>query len=119
VMCAYVCRDKSIPSMESLLAEAGTAAEHAHLSRLVEQQATLEAAAGQQWCKETESPFPECVPPPACHEYQTARLFLSHFGFLSLDAVNVRYSHVFVNSRNLNMICLRRRVSPHTHLCRI
>ncbi|XP_021916328.1 ral GTPase-activating protein subunit beta isoform X3 [Zootermopsis nevadensis] len=80
--------DKSIPSMESLLTEAGAAAEHAHLSRLVEQQATLETAAGQEWCKDAENPFPECVPPPACHEYQTARLFLSHFGFLSLDAAN-------------------------------
>lgn len=86
-----MCRDKSIPSMESLLTEAGAAAEHAHLSRLVEQQATLETAAGQRRCKETGGPFPECTPPPACHEFQTARLFLSHFGFLSLDAAGVSY----------------------------
>lgn len=65
------------------------AAEHAHLSRLVEQQAALETAAGQRRCKETDGPFPECTPPPACHEFQTARLFLSHFGFLSLDAASV------------------------------
>lgn len=65
------------------------AAEHAHLSQLVEQQAALETAAGQQRCKETDGPFPECTPPPACHEFQTARLFLSHFGFLSLDAASV------------------------------
>ncbi|XP_069691801.1 ral GTPase-activating protein subunit beta isoform X2 [Periplaneta americana] len=80
--------DKSIPSLESLLSEPGAAAEHAHLSQLVEQQAALEAAAGQKRCKEAEGPFPECTPPPACQEFQTARLFLSHFGFLSLDAVN-------------------------------
>lgn len=27
----------------------------------------------------------ECTPPPVCHEFQTSRLFLSHFGFLTLD----------------------------------
>jgi hypothetical protein len=90
--------------MESLLAEASTAEEHAHLSRLVEQQAALETAAGQQWCKDTDGTFPECIPPPACHEYQTARLFLSHFGFLSLDAAIVSYSHVFISSGMLDMI---------------
>lgn len=31
----------------------------------------------------------ECVAPPLCHEFQTARLLLSHFGFLSLDALQV------------------------------
>ena len=82
--------------MESLLVEAGAAAEHAHLSRLVEQQTVLEMAAGQRWCRETEGPFPECSPPPACQEFQTARLFLSHFGFLSLDAANVSCYHMHV-----------------------
>ncbi|XP_033610459.1 ral GTPase-activating protein subunit beta isoform X8 [Cryptotermes secundus] len=80
--------DRSIPSMESLLMDPNVAAEHAHLSQLVEQQTALETAAGQQRCKETDGPFPECTPPPACHEFQTARLFLSHFGFLSLDAAS-------------------------------
>lgn len=32
----------------------------------------------------------ECAAPPLCHEFQTARLLLSHFGFLSLDALQVR-----------------------------
>lgn len=83
------CRvDRSIPSMESLLMDPIAAAEHAHLSRLVEQQAALETAAGQRRCKENDGPFPECTLPPACHEFQTARLFLSHFGFLSLDAAS-------------------------------
>lgn len=27
----------------------------------------------------------ECKPPPLCQEFQTARLFLSHLGFISLD----------------------------------
>jgi hypothetical protein len=77
--------------MESLLMDPSAAAEHAHLSRLVEQLAAQEAAAGQRRCKETDGAFPECTPPPACHEFQTARLFLSHFGFLSLDAANVSH----------------------------
>lgn len=33
----------------------------------------------------------ECVAPSLCHEFQTARLLLSHFGFLSLDALQVSY----------------------------
>lgn len=28
----------------------------------------------------------ECTPPKICHEFQTARLFLSHFGFLNLES---------------------------------
>ena len=28
----------------------------------------------------------DCAPPHVCHEFQTARLFLSHFGFLNLEA---------------------------------
>jgi hypothetical protein len=28
----------------------------------------------------------ECSPPKICHEFQTARLFLSHFGFLNLES---------------------------------
>ena len=29
----------------------------------------------------------ECVPPPPCSEFQTARLILSHLGFLSVPAL--------------------------------
>lgn len=32
----------------------------------------------------------ECKPPPLCQEFQTARLFLSHLGFISLDNLQVR-----------------------------
>lgn len=28
----------------------------------------------------------ECTPPPVCHDFQTSRLFLSHFGLLALDS---------------------------------
>ena len=34
----------------------------------------------------------ECKPPPMCQEFQTARLFLSHLGFILLDNLNVRRS---------------------------
>lgn len=32
-------------------------------------------------------PLTDCRPPPPAQEFQTARLFLSHFGFLSLEAL--------------------------------
>ena len=31
----------------------------------------------------------ECKAPPLCQEFQTARLFLSHLGFISLDNLQV------------------------------
>lgn len=38
-------------------------------------------------------PITDCKPPPPAQEFQTARLFLSHFGFLSLEALKV----IFLN----------------------
>lgn len=35
-------------------------------------------------------PLTDCKPPAPAQEFQTARLFLSHFGFLSLEALKVR-----------------------------
>lgn len=35
-------------------------------------------------------PDTECSPPPPAQEFQTARLLLSHFGFLSLEALKVQ-----------------------------
>ncbi|KAJ9585303.1 hypothetical protein L9F63_002888 [Diploptera punctata] len=80
--------DKSIPSMESVIADMGGAGEHANLLQLVEKQATMENAAAQKRSKDSKEPFPECTPPTPCQEFQTARLFLSHFGFLNPDAAN-------------------------------
>ncbi|CAB1315515.1 unnamed protein product, partial [Coregonus sp. 'balchen'] len=34
-------------------------------------------------------PLTDCKPPPPSEEFQTARLFLSHFGFLSLEALKI------------------------------
>lgn len=43
-------------------------------------------------------PFPDpqtnCKPPSPAQEFQTARLFLSHFGFLSLEALKVCYNWI-------------------------
>lgn len=36
----------------------------------------------------------ECKPPPLCQEFQTARLFLSHLGFISLDNLQVRFCRI-------------------------
>nr|CAD7256268.1 unnamed protein product [Timema shepardi] len=86
-----VLRDHSIPSLESLLSEEGQETEHLRLSALVERQGQLEERALQQR-EERDTEYgdtdQECAPPPICHEFQTARLFLAHFGFLSLDSPN-------------------------------
>nr|CAI5824249.1 unnamed protein product [Callosobruchus analis] len=54
--------------------------------KLMGRQAAFEASIAQTQHSSTQ---PECIPPPVCHEFQTARLFLSHFGLLSLDETQV------------------------------
>ncbi|RZF35527.1 hypothetical protein LSTR_LSTR010218 [Laodelphax striatellus] len=87
--------DRSIPDLDSLLMD-DASGELNELSRLIERQSAAErsgdtATSGDgtrhkatnvaaQRQHDTEA---ECTPPPLCHEFQTARLFLSHFGFLS------------------------------------
>lgn len=51
------------------------------LTRLIERQATVEANLATS---QANSAPHECIPPPVCHDFQTSRLFLSHFGLLSL-----------------------------------
>ncbi|KAK6624852.1 hypothetical protein RUM44_011716 [Polyplax serrata] len=82
--------DKSIPSMESLNDET-VGGEQAKMIELLENQLELEEAmkrVGQQSENSLQFPDPdrECYPPLVKHEFQTARLFLSHFGLLSLDS---------------------------------
>ncbi|XP_034250605.1 ral GTPase-activating protein subunit beta isoform X1 [Thrips palmi] len=98
--------DKSIPSLDSLLSNETTAMEHTRLAQLIEKQASLEAggslganstplsASASRNASCQDEPFgvsggleKECTPPPVVHDFQTARLFLSHFGFLSLDSL--------------------------------
>lgn len=42
-------------------------------------------------------PITDCKPPPPAQEFQTARLFLSHFGFLSLEALKVTFLNFYEN----------------------
>ncbi|KAL4239114.1 hypothetical protein ACF0H5_003817 [Mactra antiquata] len=84
--------DKSIPTLESLNTEIKSQTELEKLRRQIEQQTQFE----NNICRRSQveaarRPFPnpvtECKPPTLCHEFQTARLFLSHYGFLSLEAL--------------------------------
>ena len=80
--------DKSIPAVESVAGDERAALELDRLSRLVESQADLEreldtaSRSDQSYHLEL-----ECNPPEPCTEFQTARLILSHLGFLSLPAL--------------------------------
>jgi len=81
-------RDKSIPSLDSLVFDDE---DHSILSDLIEKQKEMENSF-------TEPPpkIAEMLPPQPCTEFHTARLFLSHFGFLSrLDDTNVNILHIY------------------------
>ena len=85
--------DKSIPTLEDVLNETNGMAEHLELVKLLEQQTAFEESVAETYEQETAvvratsptllDPSLECKAPPVSHEFQTARLFLSHFGFLS------------------------------------
>lgn len=52
----------------------------------------LEQQSEQEFQKRSfPDPVTDCKPPPPAQEFQTARLFLSHFGFLSLEALKVLF----------------------------
>ncbi|KAK3769083.1 hypothetical protein RRG08_032074 [Elysia crispata] len=83
--------DKSIPPLESVLTES-QAADVEKMGNLIEQVSAFEKEVSLKAKSERENtPFPdpatECKPPRVCNEYQTARLFLSHYGLLSLEAL--------------------------------
>jgi hypothetical protein len=82
--------DYSIPSIDAVLAKMGSTSTQ-KLYKLLEDQVVYEKFSWAQ----TESSADgflghaqEAAPPPICHEFQTARLFLSHFGLLSLGENN-------------------------------
>ncbi|XP_035761414.1 ral GTPase-activating protein subunit beta isoform X2 [Neolamprologus brichardi] len=58
------------------------------MTKQIEYENALERHSEEIW-KSTPFPDPQtdCKPPPPSQEFQTARLFLSHFGFLSLEAL--------------------------------
>ncbi|XP_014486486.1 PREDICTED: ral GTPase-activating protein subunit beta isoform X2 [Dinoponera quadriceps] len=78
--------DESIPSLEAVMSDNDAVRnEHQILAQLLERQITLETKCDNGNVKNTEEKSEECVPPQICHEFQTARLFLSHFGFLNME----------------------------------
>ncbi|XP_025157672.1 ral GTPase-activating protein subunit beta [Harpegnathos saltator] len=78
--------DESIPSLEAVMSDNDAVRnEHQILAQLLERQITLETKYDNGNIKNTEEKSDECVPPQICHEFQTARLFLSHFGFLNVE----------------------------------
>ncbi|KAK7504798.1 hypothetical protein BaRGS_00003826 [Batillaria attramentaria] len=74
--------DHSIPPLESLSNEK----EREELDKM---KSFIETSIAFEQDRQTPYPNPktECKPPEICHEYQTARLFLSHYGFLSLESL--------------------------------
>ncbi|XP_049281272.1 ral GTPase-activating protein subunit beta isoform X3 [Anopheles funestus] len=81
--------DYSIPTLDSAEQKIGNQSTK-QLARLVEQQVGYEKLS---WA-ETECSVDglghaqEASPPAVCHEFQAARLFLSHFGFLTIGQNN-------------------------------
>lgn len=74
--------------------------EHQILAQLLERQITLELKNNNSNVKNVEDKSDECIPPQVCHEFQTARLFLSHFGFLNMEPKESE------DSRNSGLIAL-------------
>lgn len=61
--------------------------EHHMLHQLLDYAIGSEAKSNQENANRVASErMNECSPPKICHEFQTARLFLSHFGFLNLES---------------------------------
>nr|XP_028590648.1 ral GTPase-activating protein subunit beta isoform X2 [Podarcis muralis] len=87
----FVKADLSIPDLHEIVTEE-LEERHEKLRNGMDQQVLYEKSIDQQmeedWRKKNfPDPVTECKPPPPAQEFQTARLFLSHFGFLSLEAL--------------------------------
>lgn len=84
--------------MESVAGDERSAQELEHLSRLMEQQTSLEEQVVQRSLDEDadkhyEHNFEsECHAPEPCTEFQTARLILSHLGLMNLNSLRVSKS---------------------------
>ncbi|PWA28155.1 hypothetical protein CCH79_00017974, partial [Gambusia affinis] len=83
--------DVSIPDLDDIVSKE-LEIQHSKLRSLMAKQIDYENTL--EWHSEEllkSKSFPdsqaECKPPPPSQEFQTARLFLSHFGFLSLEAL--------------------------------
>lgn len=78
--------DQSIPTLDQILQKTGNDCTK-QLFKLLEEQIVHEKLtwAETECSEDSLSHCPEETPPPVCNEFQAARLFLSHFGFLSLN----------------------------------
>ncbi|XP_074039453.1 ral GTPase-activating protein subunit beta isoform X2 [Leptinotarsa decemlineata] len=75
--------DQSIPPLEAVLAnDEALNKDIEMITQLMNRQNSVESNIAQRQASAT---LEECTPPPVCHDFQTARLFLSHFGLLALD----------------------------------
>uniref|UniRef100_A0A674BGG8 Ral GTPase-activating protein subunit beta n=1 Tax=Salmo trutta TaxID=8032 RepID=A0A674BGG8_SALTR len=89
----FVKADLSIPDLHDIVDEE-LEMQHNKLcgvmAKQTEYETTLEHSSEERWCnKSFPGPLTDCKPPPPSQEFQTARLFLSHFGFLSLEALKI------------------------------
>ncbi|XP_059617508.1 ral GTPase-activating protein subunit beta isoform X3 [Phlebotomus argentipes] len=77
--------DYSIPTLEEIVQKIGNE-NTKYLFQLLENQTVYEKIAWAETDNSLDSlgHAQEAIPPPVCHEFQAARLFLSHFGFLSI-----------------------------------
>ncbi|KAJ8369641.1 hypothetical protein SKAU_G00096690 [Synaphobranchus kaupii] len=88
----FVKADVSIPDLDGIVSKE-LEAQHTRLQSVMEQQAEYEATLERQRqdprtdCQPPPDPRTDCKPPSPAQEFQTARLFLSHLGFLSLEAL--------------------------------
>ncbi|XP_059508671.1 ral GTPase-activating protein subunit beta isoform X2 [Stegostoma tigrinum] len=87
----FVKADLSIPDLHEIVTDQ-LEVQHEKLKKLMAKQILYENALekiSEERLSKTLFPDPvtECIPPPPAQEFQTARLLLSHFGFLSLEAL--------------------------------
>ncbi|KAK1796416.1 hypothetical protein P4O66_009468 [Electrophorus voltai] len=87
----FVKADLSIPDLHDIV-DKELELQHDKLRgvmvKQIEYETALEHYSEELWRnKPFPDPLTDCKPPPPAHEFQTARLFLSHFGFLSLEAL--------------------------------
>lgn len=78
--------DYSIPTLDAVIQKVGSKST-SQLVQLLENQTVFEKLGWAETDNSDDSlsHAQESEPPAVCHEFQAARLFLSHFGFLSLD----------------------------------
>lgn len=83
--------DYSIPTLDQVIQKIGNDSTK-KLFQLLESQTIFEKLAWAETESSTDSlsHAQESVPPAICHEFQAARLFLSHFGFLSIDETDTK-----------------------------